>query len=539
MKKFLLFVLTVLTLSAAAAQDWPAVNHDNVMSRNSPQTAIGKSNVNQLQVKWVLNTGYPVENSPLIVGDKAFAQNNAMQVIAMDLKTGMNLWKFDPNVTVAGSIPRATNAHGMIYENGIVYADTGPNATVVALNASDGSKIWESEPLLTELEIQSGSYRIQSPVMIWRDSVIVGNSLGDSPPFGFPARGFLAALDKKDGKQLWRTFTAVGAWVEGNNTTMNGGATPWTGGAIDNETGIIYVPCGNAAPDFSAQTRPSPNLYAFHVIAVNLTDGKILWYTPFIADGGIMLKPLNLTVPDTHDWDPDFGANIVTVNINGTMQKVVIGHDKHGDVMAMNASTGKPIWWNALGVMYRGWAQPAQNGSGVVWPGTQNGIESFSAVDANNVYLAVANTGVIYYINPDRTAPAFDAMPNGIGNGSVAALDLKTGKIKWETKTDFPTWCSPIVTNGLVFSGHVTATGKPYEHNEFAAATNAPLISSGIIMALDKDTGKELWEFNVGAPIGIGGPSIGNGYLLVPTGSPAEIASNQGGYIIAFGLPGK
>jgi outer membrane protein assembly factor BamB len=56
-------------------------------------------------------------------------------------------------------------------------------------------------------------------------------------------------------------------------------------------------------------------------------------------------------------------------------------------------------------------------------------------------------------------------------------------------------------------------------------------------MALDKETGDKLWEFNVGAPVGTGGPSIGHGMLLVTTGAPAEIPANLGGYIIAFGLP--
>jgi alcohol dehydrogenase (cytochrome c) len=268
-----------------------------------------------------LNTGYPIENSPLIAGDSGFAQNNAMQVIAFDLKTGLSKWKYDPGYADVGAIPRATNAHGMIYEDGVLYADTGPNATVIAFNASDGSKIWESEPLLTQRELQAGSYRVQSPVTIWNDIVIVGNSLGDSPPFGFPARGFLSALDKETGKELWRTYTAVGAWVEGNNTSMNGGATPWTIGAVDNETGVIYVPCGNAAPDFSAETRPLPNNWAYHMLAINITDGKILWETPFIAEGSVFVKALNLTIPDTHDWDPDFGSNLLAMNINGTMQR--------------------------------------------------------------------------------------------------------------------------------------------------------------------------------------------------------------------------
>jgi outer membrane protein assembly factor BamB len=75
----------------------------------------------------------------------------------------------------------------------------------------------------------------------------------------------------------------------------------------------------------------------------------------------------------------------------------------------------------------------------------------------------------------------------------------------------------------------MTATGKPYPFNEDAAPINTPLNPSGIIVALDKDTGKKIWEFIVGSPVGIGGPSIGHGMLFVTTGFPA-------GDIIAFGL---
>jgi outer membrane protein assembly factor BamB len=122
-------------------------------------------------------------------------------------------------------------------------------------------------------------------------------------------------------------------------------------------------------------------------------------------------------------------------------------------------------------------------------------------------------------------------------------MDLKTGKVKWEHKTDFPTWVSPIVTNGVLFSGTITAvgnkeTGVTYPFGDYGAPTETSLITSGILRVFDAETGKEIWEFNVGAPIGIGGPSIGNGMLLVPTGNTAE-AANPGGYIVAFGLPEK
>lgn len=136
-----------------------------------------------------------------------------------------------------------------------------------------------------------------------------------------------------------------------------------------------------------------------------------------------------------------------------------------------------------------------------------------------------------------RADPIFDAIENGIGKGTITAIDIDTGKIKWAYPTELPTAVSPVVTNGIVFSGHMTATGKPYPFNEDAAPINTPLNPSGIIVALDKDTGKKIWEFIVGSPVGIGGPSIGHGMLFVTTGFPAGILSNKGGDIIAFGLP--
>jgi alcohol dehydrogenase (cytochrome c) len=526
----------ILMASSAIAQDWPMVNYDNSMSRHSPQTAIGKDNVGQLQVKWILNTNDSIENAPLIVGKTGYCQNNKyLQVIAFDLDTGIAKWKYTPNFSSISVTSRGGFSHGMTYENGIIYAPTGGVGTIVALDANSGKKIWESPPIRPN----NGAFQEVAPPLIWNNLIIAGSAGGDEPPWGIPERGSVTGLDKKTGRIVWQTNTTKGAWVEGKNTSMNGGATIWSGGAIDTEKGIAYLPCGNAAPDFTASTRPEPIPYVNNIIAVNLADGKILWATPFMANGTFFK---NVSLPDLHDWDPSFGTTLATANINGTQQKVVIGHDKRGDIAALDAATGKPIWWTTLGVIYRDWAKagPAPGGSGVVWPGTQNGVEAFTATDNSTVYASVSNTGVIYYLDQGyfgHAAPAFDAMPNGVGNGSIVALDLNTGKIKWEYKTDFPTWCSPLVTNGLVFSGNITATGKPYQYNEFAAATDTPQISSGIIMALDADTGKKLWEFNVGAPLGIGGPSIGNGILLVPTGSPAEIPANPGGYIVAFELP--
>ncbi len=533
MKKLLLLALiSLLAIAVVSAQDWPMTNYDSAMSRHSPQTIIGKNNVNQLQVKWILNTNNTIENPPLIVGNTGYTQANAlMQVIAFDLNTGLTKWKFTPNVPAIVKLPRSTTSHGITYENGIIYAPTGGAGTIVALDANTGKKIWESQPLRP----LGGAFRISAPPLIWKNYVVAGSALGDLPPFGFPERGSLTGLDKKTGKMLWQIPLAVGPWVTGalNNST-NGGADAWTGGAIDTDKGIVYIPVGNAAPDFDASTRPGYNNYSSNVIAVNITDGKVLWATPFVAKGSIF----NAKYPDTHDWDVAWGTNLITVNMNGTQEKLVIGHDKRGDIAALDAATGKPMWWRNLAVLYNENSTPSKTGN-ATWPGSGDGIEDFTAFDNSTVYAAVSNQGMIFFNIPGMTViPDFKTMTNGIGNGSIVALDVKTGNIKWQYKTEYPTWCSPLVTNGLVFAGHVTSMGVPYNYSaDFGGPTETPQISSGILMALDADTGKELWEFNVGAQVGIGGPSIGNGMLLVPTGGGQT--TNAGGYIVAFGLPGN
>ena len=507
------------------------VNYDNSMSRNSPQTVIGKDNVNQLQIKWILNTDYKLEDPPLIIGKTGYIQNNAMQVIAFNLDTGLSKWVYDPNIPLENNLlPRATISHGLAYDSGIIYAPTGPNGTILAINATDGTRVWESQVL----QPNSTAFRISAMPLVWKSYVVAGSALGDEPPFGFPQKGTVTALDKKTGQIIWQTKLAVGDWVEGKNASLNGGATTWSGGAIDMDKGVVYLPVGNPAPDFNAETRPWPNLYANHVVAVNLADGKILWATPFVAKGSVF----NFTQDvDTHDWDTTWGTNLVTIKTSGGNQNAVVGHDKRGDIIVMNASTGKPIWWKNVAVTLNDNSVPTPNGGIVTWPGADHGVEDWTAFDNTTLYASVDNNGFIFYSTPagGSVAPVFDASPTGIGNGSIIALDLATGKVKWEHKTDFPTWVSPLVTNGLVFSGHVTATGKPYPYDDFGSPKKTPLISSGILLALDADTGETLWGFNLGAPCGIGGPSIGNGMLLVPTGIGQ--VPNDGGYLIAFGLP--
>ena len=517
--------ITTLGTEPEHKNDWVTAEHDIFGTKDSNQTIIGKSNVNKLQVKWIIHSNYPIENPPLIIGDRGYLQDNAMRVMAFDVNTGLNIWTYDPNAlgtTNAVAARGVTFSHGITYDNGVIFAGTGGNATIVAINATDGKLIWQTVPV-GDPKI---GYGTAAAPTVWKDIVIAGQALGDNPPFpGVP--GKLTAFNRTNGEKLWNLSTTTGAWVEGKNATINGGADPWSGGSLDPKTGIFYVSTGNPAPDYNDTTRPGPNLWSGSILAVDSKTGHIIWGT-------------QVSKPNTKDYDAGFGISLATIsNGNNTKaEKVIVHGTKRGDAYELDATNGHILWKLPVGVEYNQDAKVTANGSGPVIPSSGGGVEYANANDNKTAYFAVGNTGPVNFF-PTHEDPIFSAKGNGLGNGTVTAVDIKTGKIRWIYPIEVPSWTSPTVTNGLVFSGHITPIGKPYRWSGFGGVPLVtPLYPSGIIFALDKDTGKKLWEFNVGAPIGVGGPSIGHGMLLVTTGAPGSVGpENKGGDVIAFGLP--
>jgi alcohol dehydrogenase (cytochrome c) len=487
--------------------NWTQINHDIYGTRSSNQTTISKDNVGKLQIKWVLYNQYEIQDPPIIVGQRGYVQDYVGNIIAFDTSNGTKLWNTRP-----GNGPTM----GLIFDKGIIFASTASDSKIVAINATDGKLIWKSrilgDPLL--------GYSIDAAPMVWKDFVIAGSGGSGLPPGLGMVKGNITALNRTDGKIIWNIDTTTGDWVSPEKTPPNGGATAWSGGSLDPQSDILYVPLGSASPNFNASTRLTPNLYSNQVMAVNVTNGKIIWTTPFIAHGTV----LNVSVPDTHDWDTSWGTSVSQITTDSNQQrKFVIGHDKMGNVIAMDASTGKEIWWKELGRRYNASSIPAPNGSGTIWA---YGVYNYHAVDNDTVYIPATNRGLNFFtdgISGHKVAPSH-TIEQGLRNGTIFALELATGNVKWKFEIKFPPRVSPIVTDSILFCGYIPFTDKA---------------KSGVILALDKESGRKLWEYNTNAPIGPVGPSIGNGMLFVPTGKVQGMSNEvkHGGSIIAFGLP--
>jgi alcohol dehydrogenase (cytochrome c) len=489
--------------------NWILVNHDFYGSRSSNQTTIGKDNVEKLQVKWRWLNEYEIQDPPIINEGKGYVQDYAGNVIAFDARTGHTIWSVD-----AGGGPTM----GLAYDSDIIFASTATNATIIAINSSDGKKLWESE-LLGDPKV---GYSIDAFPIVWGDYVIAGSGGSGLPPGPGLVKGNITSLNRTTGEIIWNLETTTGEWVEQGKTPPNGGATAWSGGSLDPDTGILYIPLGSASPNFNASTRQTPNLYSNHMIAVNITNGKLIWATPFVAHGTV----LEVTVPDSHDWDTSWGSSISRVTMpNGIERKIVIGHDKMGNVIAMDARTGQELWWKTLGEQYRTDIAPSPKGSGMVW---SYGVYNYHAVDSGTLYISATNRGLNYFTDgiSGHKISAPNSIEQGLVNGTIMALDISTGEIKWQIQTKYPPRVSPLVTNDILFAGYI-----PFAKN----------LKTGVILALDKETGDILWESNVNAPIAPVGPSVGNGMLFVPTGRIQDLPKEGPiqGSIVAFGLPSK
>ena len=86
---------TDLGIEPEHKDNWITANHDIFGTRSSNQTTIGKDNVKDLQVKWIFNSPFIIQNPMLVVGPKGYAQDNSGRIIAIDLNTGLNLWKLE------------------------------------------------------------------------------------------------------------------------------------------------------------------------------------------------------------------------------------------------------------------------------------------------------------------------------------------------------------------------------------------------------------------------------------------------------------
>lgn len=174
-----------------------AVVHENIIYVTGLKDTLDVVSAFDIRGKLLWRTEYgtgwikahtETRNTPTIEGSRIFLASGSGDVNCIDSKTGKIIWKRNPSKEFKGKFSVWGPAESLLLtDNSVIYIVGGEDASVVALNKTDGKLSWKSPPV-------KDAKAYYSPVMIERNGTkIILVEL---------EREFLG-IDPVNGKILW------------------------------------------------------------------------------------------------------------------------------------------------------------------------------------------------------------------------------------------------------------------------------------------------------------------------------------------------
>lgn len=343
------FPIAMIDAPPQTGGDWAHYGRTPAGTRYVPFDQINAGNVDNLAVAWTYRTGVgdAFKATPLQIGDTLYMCLAGNVVTAVDGATGRERWRFDPQVKDS-RIGFTTTCRGVTFHRSpepvaecaerILTATA--DARLLALDAKSGRPCSSfgangAVDLLAGMgEVKPGWYYVTSPPTIARNVAVLGGWVVDNVETGEPS-GVIRGFDPVDGRLIW-------AWDMGrpDRTTLpadgetytRGTPNAWSVFSADDELGLVFIPTGNATPDYYGGHRsPEAEKYASSVVALDATNGTVRW-----------------SFQTTHHdlWDYDVPSQPVLVDIpegNNTSTAAVIVPTKRGELFLLDRRSGRPI----------------------------------------------------------------------------------------------------------------------------------------------------------------------------------------------------
>jgi alcohol dehydrogenase (cytochrome c) len=477
-------------------------NTDNVLTASmgldrksySPLKEINRSNVKRLVPIWnasLMNDSGEL-SAPVVYNGVLYAINGKW-TFAIDVATGQQIWRTP--VEVEQGVQRVTQFGAFtrgapVIYNGKLYRITVDN-NVVALDMKTGKEVWKKK----FADWHEGYYTTGAPI-IANGVLISGMSGGEST-----TRGFLDGWDPETGKQLWRRYTipepgqpGSETWPANSDAWTRGGGPTWRSGSYDPQLDLVYWGTGNAEPYDPRPREAMDSLYTSSVLAIRPKTGELVCFFQYTPNDVYDVDATDEQVLADIPVGGQTRKVMIQANKNGFMY--VLDRTNCKPIAAnaftkvnwathIDLATGRPV----LTDVYKRFLAGEE-------------VEFFPQRGLNAVPIAFnPTTGLIYtntWVQPriQKIAPpkpqVLGADSTGVVGrnpmvkpgevvGTFTAINPLTGEKKWEVPlTDIPSSAGTLVTDGgLMFTGKLT----------------------GEFLALDTDTGKTLWQFKTGSSI--------------------------------------
>ncbi|MEO6151676.1 MAG: PQQ-binding-like beta-propeller repeat protein [Croceibacterium sp.] len=520
----------------------------------SPLAQVTRANVGQLRLVWVrpLDAGHQ-EGTPLVHNGVMYFPGPSDNITAMDAASGDVLWthkrELPKDLAQSLTFPD-TNRNLGIYGNLIIAR--GSDDHIYAVDAQSGKLAWDTQIM----DYHKGAKQSSGPI-IADGLAITGRSCDQK---GGPDACVITAHDARTGKEVWRTST-IARGDDPNDQTWGG--TPlerrqqvgaWMNASYDPGLHLLYMgtSVSTPAPKFMLAGNQFTYLYHNSTLALDVRTGKIVWHYQHVVDHWDLDHTLPRILLD-QQVAPD--AREVTwinprIDRTKTYQVVTGIPGKTGIVYTLDRRTGEFLW--ARPTVMQNVVQAIDGATGRV---TVNPATVFDKI-GDTRFVCPSSTGGANYQAPayspltktmyfpeqnlcetvTATAPAWPtptysvaskiALAPGSDNklGVITAVNSVTGRTAWKFSTR--AGMQSILTTGgrLLFAGD----------------------AAGRFRALDQDSGKVLWEINLGSAV-TGYPVTfaagGHQYVAVSTGFwlgdsfTPELIHGQQGTLFVFALP--
>ncbi len=503
--------VTAAQLRNPPASDWLSWRRTLDGQGYSPLRQINRDTVADLKLAWVMTMKEGSNQvTPLVHNGIMYLTHpgNVIQAVAAD--SGELIWEY------GYTFPEASRTLGGPVRNIAIYGDklymATYDAAIVAVDARTGREVWRTP----KADYEQGYTHTAGPII--GDGVVLSGINGCE---WYKEDGcFITGHDADTGEELWRTSTIALPGTPGGDTwaglpaEMRAGGDSWIAGSYDPDLKLFILGTSQAKPWVAASRGMAvadAALYTNSTLALRPDTGELAWYFQHIPGETI---------------DMEVGFERVLIDVDGKKRVFTIGKDgllwqldrATGEYVSVAETLPQTIYAEIDKV--RGVVRYRDD---IVAAGVGDTIEACPGIYGGHNWQASAyspETGnliiPLHQLCSDMIGREVAQEPGSGGYGAdsrtyeMPGVDGMLGRLAaWDVRSMRETWVhqqrAMFLTGALTTGGGLVFIGDLDRY----------------FKAFDVKTGKQQWQTRLGAPLHgypITYSVAGKQYLAVPTG---------------------